>query len=98
MNSDYEYRNLPLKPLMIQELIRELFAGRGRTKKEEIVNEVNNTIFLPWHGRCLLISLGTTDTDFCDFNWTFVRKVMSGVGNPEPLNMRVGRNAKLMFS
>ena len=47
MNSDYEYRNLPLKPLMIQELIRELFAGRGRTKKEEIVNEVNNTIFLP---------------------------------------------------
>ena len=33
---------------MIQELIRELFAGRGRTKKEEIVNtkkeEIVNTV------------------------------------------------------
>ena len=43
MNSNYEYRNLPLKPRMIQELIRELFAGRGRTKKEDIVNLVTRT-------------------------------------------------------
>ena len=43
MNSNYEYRNLPLKPRMIQELIRELFAGRGRTKKEDIVNLVTQT-------------------------------------------------------
>ena len=43
MNSAYEYRNLPLKPRMIQELIRELFAGRGSTKKEDIVNVVTQT-------------------------------------------------------
>ena len=43
MNNNYEYRNLPLKPRMIQELIRELFAGRGKTKKEDIVNVVTRT-------------------------------------------------------
>ena len=43
MSRNYEYKNLPLKPRMIQELIRELFAGKGRTKKEDIVNTVTQT-------------------------------------------------------
>lgn len=43
MNSAYEYRNLALKPRMIQQLIRELFGGRGRTKKEDIVKVVTQT-------------------------------------------------------
>ena len=43
MNSNYEYRDLLLKPRMIQKLIRELFVGRGRTKKEDIVNLVTRT-------------------------------------------------------
>lgn len=43
MNSAYEYRNLALKPRMIQQLIRELFGGRGRTKKEDIVSIVTRT-------------------------------------------------------
>ena len=43
MNRDYEYKNMYLKPRMMQELIRELFAGRGRTKKEDIVTVVTQT-------------------------------------------------------
>ena len=35
---------------------------------------------------------------FRDFSWTFVWKVMSGVGYPYPLNIRVGRNAQLLLS
>lgn len=43
MNSAYEYRNLALKPRMIQQLIRELFGGCGKTKKEDIVKVVTQT-------------------------------------------------------
>lgn len=35
---------------------------------------------------------------FGNFNWTFMRQVMPSTGEPDPLNIRIGRNAQLLFS